>query len=446
MPSYAFWPLSVTIVAVPIFGLTLDTVGLFFLVFCLQSSIFLSLAIRNFVNLQAIFQLFNLTFLGLIPWLHYTEMAVMLRNTPLEPDLYIRTTLVLIVANLITYSAYLFATARGHHSANQEAPLLEGGAFTLIALSLSGLMLTLALNNFDFVSVLIRGQVAAAREDIITSSALMLVLDKVGRLLPAFCFFYAITELRGWRGVKILLGTILLLGAAPTGVARYMVAYIYIPLLLIAIPKLRSASLFIGLITASLLIIFPFLNQFRYFYGWGSIVFLPDPDFFYQIHFDAYENFGSAIETKFVSGGRQLLGVLLFFVPRSIWADKPIGSGHQLALDSGYFHSNISMPFLAEGYVNFGFFGVGIFSLFIGLIMAKLDTHFSNSRGMNRVRYKTVLFFYLNGALFFTLRGDLLSSGSYLLSGLIVYIVVGKFVGLANLFSNQVSSANHRAR
>lgn len=55
------------------------------------------------------------------------------------------------------------------------------------------------------------------------------------------------------------------------------------------------------------------------------------------------------------TNGRQLLGCFLFFIPRTIWKTKPIGSGALVAEIIGQEHTNISMPFIGEGLINFGF-------------------------------------------------------------------------------------------
>jgi len=43
--------------------------------------------------------------------------------------------------------------------------------------------------------------------------------------------------------------------------------------------------------------------------------------------FDSYQNFAIVFFEDFITYERQLLGALLFWVPRSIWPNKPIGSG-----------------------------------------------------------------------------------------------------------------------
>jgi O-antigen polysaccharide polymerase Wzy len=157
---------------------------------------------------------------------------------------------------------------------------------------------------------------------------------------------------------------------------------------------------------------------------------VPSIDYFYAAHFDAYENFASAIEMGFISNGWQLAGVLLFYVPRTIWPEKPIGSGQEMAEQLQYVFDNISMPFLGEGYVNFGIIGVLVFATFLGYVMSALDKFFSASvQNFHESSYVTAFYFYLIGALFFLLRGDLLSSFAYTTSGAVVALFVSKLMG-----------------
>jgi hypothetical protein len=214
----------------------------------------------------------------------------------------------------------------------------------------------------------------------------------------------------------------MLLTAFPTGIPRYAVGMIYIPVVLVYVPFLKRGLPFVALLLLAIFWMFPFLDQFRAFTTLENIRLKPLAEFFYAVHFDAYENFASAVEIGWVSYGMQLVGVLLFFFPRSLWPDKPIGSGSQVAIDSGYEFYNIAMPLLGEGYVNFGFAGVLIFSLVLVVAMQRTDD--AHARAMahsSRISYLNCLYFYLVGALLFVLRGDLLSSYAYTISGAFVY-------------------------
>lgn len=84
---------------------------------------------------------------------------------------------------------------------------------------------------------------------------------------------------------------------------------------------------------------------------------------FKEGHFDSYQSILSVLNSEIITYGNQLLGVLLFWVPRSIWSNKPIGSGAFMAEITNLDFSNISMNYFAEGYINFGVFGMFLFLL-----------------------------------------------------------------------------------
>lgn len=117
-----------------------------------------------------------------------------------------------------------------------------------------------------------------------------------------------------------------------------------------------------------------------------------------------YQMFMKVVSGEFVTMGRQLLGVIFFFIPRSIWASKPVGSGHLVAERFGYTLSNISMNFFGEGYINFVFWGIVLFVILLASINCKLDKAFwRNSQG--NIALSTFYFLFL-GLEVFILRGD----------------------------------------
>ncbi len=63
--------------------------------------------------------------------------------------------------------------------------------------------------------------------------------------------------------------------------------------------------------------------------------------------------------------GKQLLGAIFTFVPRSIWTGKPIDTGVMIAQDAGMKFKNISGPWVAEAVINFGYLGLIIFPVAI---------------------------------------------------------------------------------
>ena len=112
------------------------------------------------------------------------------------------------------------------------------------------------------------------------------------------------------------------------------------------------------------------------------------------------------IKEDIVTYGRQLLGVLFFFFPRSLWPDKPVGSGYFVAEESNLYFDNISMNFLGEGYLNGGFVGIFLFLFVIAWFNAYMDTRFWKG---NWSKVFNVNYYLLLGMEFVILRGQLMS-------------------------------------
>lgn len=420
------------------FDLKYDAVGVTFIALAIQSiAIFHFSASRN-VNLLSVFSLFALLFLSLVPWLNYSAGVTIWRSSEIPDLIYLTTNAMILLANAVVILLYT-AFPRHNQPPAVEAMVAKNAGLTkcvLVFLSGTSFLVVFYVNGFSIPQLLFRGLIDEQRLVVIESVSLNLLLGLPARLTTVFCFLYAATQLRRSIVTKSILLLLMILSVFPTGVSRYTVAFAYTPLLLVFVPAMRRTSYFGATLLFSVIFVFPLLNQFRYFSGLDSLTLLPSMEFFHAAHFDAYENLASAIESNFVSYGYQLLGAVLFFVPRTIWPGKPVGSGYEMAEHLGYNFNNISMPLLGEGYVNFGFIGVLLFVALLGCLMAKLDNVFAsrmNSEG--RVDYKMTIYYFLVGALFFLLRGDLMSSFAYISAGL----AMASFVGLAMKLINSVT-------
>lgn len=115
---------------------------------------------------------------------------------------------------------------------------------------------------------------------------------------------------------------------------------------------------------------------------------------------------------------RQLLGSLLFFVPRSVWSDKPLDTGIELANYLGLRFQNLSAPWILEAYVNARIPGVLLTAFFIGYLITKMDLN--QSSGIRQF----VMAFTISGLLFILLRGSLLqASGRAIFAFVLIQIL-----------------------
>lgn len=169
----------------------------------------------------------------------------------------------------------------------------------------------------------------------------------------------------------------------PSGTARYWTASIYIGLIILILKKFKNPHTFKILIFVGQFVIFPLINIFRN-NSFSEVlklnITIPNPaEAFLKGDYDSYSMLLRAFIHTNVHGvtfGYQLLGNLLFFIPRSIWPSKPIGSGSMVAINFGWQFTNVSMPFIGEGYINFGIIGVILFSVLLAYFTSKFDFYY----------------------------------------------------------------------
>lgn len=136
--------------------------------------------------------------------------------------------------------------------------------------------------------------------------------------------------------------------------------------------------------------------------------------------FDAFQNFvlmNRWVEATDIVWGRQLLGALLFWVPRALWPAKPVGTGAFLAEKMGLAWKNVAMPLPAEAYINFGWAGLVIAAVGFGVLLRYLDHRYFDRgdldwRGGRRLL--DVVYPMWLGFVVFTTRGDLINSVAFM--------------------------------
>jgi hypothetical protein len=133
-------------------------------------------------------------------------------------------------------------------------------------------------------------------------------------------------------------------------------------------------------------------------------------------NFDAYGMFALAISRGNIVYGLNLFSAILFFIPRFLWPNKQIGSGATVSDQLGLDLDNVSMPFFAEGYLAFGFFGIFLFVILLSRFVYKIDFLFYHYLSFKVSKNPIILIMYFNliFLVFFIMRGDLLSSFAYL--------------------------------
>lgn len=427
--------LCLVVLCAAVFDFKFDLVGITFSVLALQLVALVSIYSSQRLSLALVYFVYSFIFFCLLPWLHYSSGILIWRSSFLQENTYLEVNSLIFLTNILVFAVNLINVKYKPLSAFAENAQIHASLsiyLAVIFLSVGGFWVTLFLNDFSVFNLFFRGLADEARGNSLESSALQLVLGMGSRMLTLFAFFYSYTKFKEANLLKAALLILLILTIFPTGVPRYMVGMAYIPLMLLFFPRFRDGWVFSSLLIFSIILVFPFLDQFRNFSGVRDLKAFPSVDYFYAAHFDAYENISTAIEVGFTTYGLQLLGVLLFYVPRAFWESKPVGSGSQMADNIGYVFNNISMPFLGEGYINFGISGSVLFAVLLAYGVRKVDGYYKvRISGKGNVDFSTAFYFYLIGSLFFLLRGDLLSSFAYITSGVfarfVISIIMRKF-------------------
>lgn len=397
-------------------SLEFDFVGFTFFVNTLICVLLMGFSLKKTANVLLFYYIFNLIFMSFIPWINYTNNIVYWSLNEFSSYDYILANIVIFLFNICVYIFYF----NFNFNFKEKEIKKEPNFLISILLCFISFFIILYAFNFELERIFFRGIEGDVYESV-NQNPVFSIFVMLSRLLPAFILMRYLVDKSYYKALVILI--FVLLCAFPTGIARFLVAFIYLPLIMIVVYSLRKSINLSLMIILSLIFVFPFLNQFRYFSFNQEIKFIPELSFFNQAHFDAYQNFVEVLRIGFVTYGYQLLGVFFFFIPRALWESKPTGSGHQLALDNSYAFSNISMPYIAEGYVNFGYLGILCFSIFLAYIMKMIDSKYLENSTVNYEYCKGI---YFCAAIFFMLRGDLMSSFSFLIGGVVAFKIAEK--------------------
>lgn len=219
------------------------------------------------------------------------------------------------------------------------------------------------------------------------NSTLTFVVRKFLTAMPAMlCIVFILinkSKKSVWLNLLILLFAVLsLISNFPTSTTRYWMGTILLGLFIAYFFKRKESRIIDYGILGIMLIGFPLLyvfkntnyditNMFSSGLEYNGIV-----ESFNTIDFDAFSMIARSIryvrENDFTYG-EQLLNIIFFFIPRSIWATKPITTNVLVASATGNVYTNLSCPLPAEGYVNFGVFGVALYSYVSAKISSFLD-------------------------------------------------------------------------
>lgn len=337
------------------------------------------------------FWLFCYIFMGIGATVQIRADAIADTTPGMDPALDMPTAMI-VAAGILCYELGRLVWLWWHHRA--EAPVRKPVAVSTsraLILMVAGLALSFYyVYKVGFGSLLSsRDAATAAREAawddpasraVFFALAIYPLLVAVGALWQARQAAAPRTPGRGLLAVIAVIGMLVLLAVAnPVATARYTFGTVAFALAVYAgaIRTPNRVRITLSSTLVAFLFLFPIADAFRRV---GSPVTITRTGFFSEYlandDYDAFWQISNAFSywvDGLVQPGMQFLGSILFWVPRTLWANKPTDTGIMLADYRGYDMDNLSAPAWAELLVNGGVVAVPIGFLLIGAALAALD-------------------------------------------------------------------------
>lgn len=302
---------------------------------------------------------------------------------------------------------------------------------SLISLSLSSVYFALIPISSIFNS---RASTAAALNSTFANDsgqALMGLIIAFTKIAPLCLGTFVILARRNrkehYRILDIVTLFSSLIAINPISSARYVFVILIITLgcSFITIKPNRQSELlvYIGVVLAVL--VFPNLDFARYENARFNLLSITDS--LKQVANKDYDQIPmgaltlETIRTEIAPIGKQFLGQIGFWVPRSYWPAKPTDTSILIARDAGLRNSNLSVPLWAEGWASFRHIGILFYPFLLGLLAGRVKRDSQYSLG------KTGMYFFLSGSVFILQRGPLLQATGIVSFGLLCFYLLNKF-------------------
>lgn len=401
-----------------------------------------------FSFVRASFYLFCFVWMALAPLAQLAFHLSPLGYT-VEPKVYVHALWITVVGILAFEMGWATGSRpyanRARSSVGQDPAFLRrlelstylGLLVTLSALGLVGGPKVLTRSHTDFAS-----HVFADAGSSKASGGLLYAILIVTPFVLSFVWLSAVKRwsalIARQKACACLTVLITLLIENPVAQSRFWVATVYVSLAATVLRNRPAAGrAVIPAALGFLVIVFPFSDIFRYNTSRHALqVVDPLTMLASKGDFDAFPQLNATllhVQDHGTSHGGQVLGAMLFFLPRVIWPGKAVDTGVLLGRENSLGNVNLSAPLWAEGFINFGVVGVIAFLAVFGYIMHKLVVH-ARQLGLGPAPE------YLIGVFSFVLlRGSLLQSmgTTFVLVTILATIVRSK--------EHRGSDANRRA-
>lgn len=330
--------------------------------------------------------LFTYIFMGMAPYVQY-RLEVLPGTTPfVNTDLYPTAgTLALTACLAVLVGNFLAGQSRRPLHALKQSVVDPRRANMLTAAAL--LMFLYHAAQIGFSSFLLsRTEIAEVRLSVWADStvATLMTGGMQMALLVGFIAQMTVREQRKAAGLRakwlpvLVNGAVLLFAVNPVSSPRYVFGTVALAILatLGAYATMTRFRVMAVAAMVGMLTVFPIADVFRHtteanVEARGVVDSLTTGDF------DAFNQLTNAINyvaTEGITYGGQLLGVLLLWVPRSVWPNKPTDTGILLAEHMGYDFANLSAPIWAELFINFGWIGMVLGIATLGYFIRRWDT------------------------------------------------------------------------
>jgi oligosaccharide repeat unit polymerase len=393
-------------------------------------------------SFNMMFWLFNVFFFGLAPLMQYLYNSYAWNLVPSENEIIKTNVLILvwticyIIGRNVVFNKKMFSKDKKNDNAkksNVTTTYIDKKKLNILVL-ISIFASVYVVASIGLKNIFYRDTANITGE----STTLALLITHVLKNTVLFSAILSVVDACERKRVTIaacITVGCLIISCFPTGLPRNMMASFYGGLLIIIFKKISNRRIFSFFILCGLVLIFPAMEIFRYgfttsFNDFFELIGNSIKNTYLQGHYDAHQMFISIqryTDMFGLSNGEQLLGALLFFIPRAIWPTKPLGSGHTVisGLNQFYF-TNVSAPLASESYINFGIVGVIIGAIILGKLLKWIDNEYWESEGelkVIKIIYPSLMLMF-----FFLLRGDMMSAWAFTFAQLVMGVIICKFV------------------
>lgn len=258
------------------------------------------------------------------------------------------------------------------------------------------------------------------------------IINHFIKAFPVFCFCYIFNfyNEKDKKNILLMLFIMIFVMIYPQSTNRYLLGIVYLGLLIVIFQGKIKKRYFNIFIISLFILLFPLFQLFKW-YSFGYLINNKNTivtqfeNSYNSADFDAYSMLGRTInytDANSFTYGKQLSTTLFFFIPRKIWNNKPFPTGKVVAISQGQTFTDLSCPLMAEGYIDFGTFGVVLYSFLLSAFLNIFDMIYY--KNINKKTELKLTYPFMFGAIIFILRGALQPTFMYTLLFYFAFIIV----------------------